>query len=144
MNFLIGCYLGVLIVWIVSISLNRDIRNHYSFFPLLGVILATGILWPFTLGYAFIMAYIDDQKNKKEAIQKKENILHGYLFGYKRELDRKFLYEYMKEHFPEGILAINNHRVCRTEFAFLIESKVKHPVEPLGFHRGATEWYTKP
>ena len=43
----------------------------------------------------------------------------------------------------EGIRAINNPLIGRTEFAFMVEELVKHPVEPLGFYRGATEWYTR-
>lgn len=153
MNYLLGLYAGVTVFWILFMTLHKDaVAKCPSFGWRFGLALFSGILWPAILVLALYLVYSDEREKKLDKIKSKEDILFHYLlwnspdwrkkYVFEKE-DKEFLYTYMKDYFPDGISAIENPSVGRTEFALLIEQQVKHPIHEHGFCRGVIEWYTK-
>lgn len=153
MNYLFAFYAGVAVFWILFTTMHKDIVEMCPFFPWrFGFALSTAILWPAVLAFGLYSIQSEEREKKLEKIKSKEDILFHYLlwnspdwrkkYVFEKE-DKEFLYTYMKDHFPNGIYAIRNPSVGRTEFALMVEQEVKHPIHEHGFCKGVTEWYTK-
>lgn len=153
MNFLIGFYVAVACAWILFMTLHHEVvAKAPSIRWRLGLGVISGILWPAVILLSLFLNNREVEENKKQNRIAKEDILFHYLlwnspdwrkkYVFEKE-DKKFLYNYMEKYFPDGISAIRNPSVGRTEFALMVEQEVKHPIHEHGFCKGVTEWYTK-